>query len=119
MAKIQAPNKQYTGVSAGVSFVNGVGECSDPYLLQWFREHGYEVEETQESNPDLDSYEVEETQESNPDLDSLNAKPIERMTVAELKEYADQNSINLGDATKKDDILMLIQASKGGAGNGN
>lgn len=44
MAKIYAPNKQYTGVSAGVTFVNGVGETSDPHLLEWFREHGYTVE---------------------------------------------------------------------------
>ena len=45
MAKIYAPNKQYTGVSASVTFVNGVGETSDPHLIQWFREHGYTVEE--------------------------------------------------------------------------
>jgi len=45
LAKIYAPNKQYTGVSASVTFVNGVGECSDPRLLEWFREHGYAVEE--------------------------------------------------------------------------
>ncbi len=44
MAKIQAPNKQYTGISAGVSFVNGVGETSDPHLIDWFRTHGYTVE---------------------------------------------------------------------------
>lgn len=44
MAKVYAPNKQYTGVSAGVAFVNGVGETSDPYLLKWLEDHGYEVE---------------------------------------------------------------------------
>jgi len=45
MAKIIAPNKQYTGVSAGVPFVNGVGETADPELIKWFKTHGYEVEE--------------------------------------------------------------------------
>lgn len=45
MAKIYAPNKQYTGISASVMFVNGVGETSDPHLIKWFRERGYKVVE--------------------------------------------------------------------------
>lgn len=44
MAKIYAPNKQYTGISAGVNFVNGIGECTDPYLISWFETKGYIVE---------------------------------------------------------------------------
>lgn len=46
--KIKSPNKDYTGVSASVPFCNGVGETEDPRLIQWFKEHGYEVEETLE-----------------------------------------------------------------------
>lgn len=45
MAKIYAPNKQYTGISAGVPFAAGVGESDRPARLAWFREHGYEVVE--------------------------------------------------------------------------
>lgn len=45
MAKILAPNKEYTGVSASVSFVKGVGETDNNHLIQWFKEHGYEVVE--------------------------------------------------------------------------
>ena len=44
MAKIYAPNKEYTGISAGVSFVDGVGETEDPRLIEWFKAHGYEAE---------------------------------------------------------------------------
>jgi hypothetical protein len=36
-------------------------------------------------------------------------KAVEDMTVAELKAYATENNIDLGDATKKDDILAAIQ----------
>lgn len=43
--KVHAPNKNYTGVSASVAFCNGVGETEDPHLLEWFRNHGYEIEE--------------------------------------------------------------------------
>lgn len=46
--KIKSPNKDYTGVSASVPFCNGVGETEDPYLIQWFKDHGYEVEKTPE-----------------------------------------------------------------------
>lgn len=45
MAKIYAPNPQYSGVSASVKFVNGVGETNDPRLINWFRSKGYRVEE--------------------------------------------------------------------------
>lgn len=47
MAKIIAPNKKYNGETASVIFVDGVGETADIYLLSWFREHGYTVEETE------------------------------------------------------------------------
>lgn len=45
MAKIIAPNKKYTGISASVNFVNGVGETNDPRLIAWFKSKGYEVVE--------------------------------------------------------------------------
>ena len=45
MAKIIAPNKEYTGMSASVSFCNGVGKTEDPLLLKWFKVHGYEIVE--------------------------------------------------------------------------
>lgn len=43
--KITCPNKQYTGVSATVSFVQGKGEIKDSHLAEWFKEKGYTVEE--------------------------------------------------------------------------
>lgn len=68
MAKIYAKNEEYTGVSASVGFVNGVGETSDPHLMEWFREHGYTVvddeeetnEETSESTVKDDEEKIEE-----------------------------------------------------------
>lgn len=50
MAIIKAPNKQYTGISAGVSFINGVGECDDLERLKWFERSGYNVEEVVEQD---------------------------------------------------------------------
>lgn len=45
--KTYSPNKEYTGVSASVPFCNGVGETNDPHLIQWFKDHGYKVEESE------------------------------------------------------------------------
>lgn len=53
-------------------------------------------------------------------LDSIGkseAKPIEEMTVAELKEYASQNGIDLDGARTKSAILEIIQANQNQAVN--
>lgn len=49
--KICSPNKEYTGVSASVPFCNGMGETDDPYLIEWFKKHGYKVEEDSTEEP--------------------------------------------------------------------
>ena len=63
-------------------FVNGIGECTDPYLISWFKKKGYRVEE------------------------ELN---LDKMTVVELKEYAEANGIDLGGSTKKAEILEKLK----------
>lgn len=40
-------------------------------------------------------------------------KPLEKRSVAELKTYADENGVDLGEATKKVDILAAIRAAEG------
>jgi hypothetical protein len=84
--KILSPNKQYTGNSAGVEFVQGIGHCTNPHLIPWFVEKGYTVVE-EDKDEDLD---------------------FKKMTVKKLKEYAEANGIDLGEATKKADILEKI-----------
>ncbi len=44
--KIFSPVEDYTGVSASVPFCNGAGETDDPHLIEWFKDHGYIVKET-------------------------------------------------------------------------
>jgi hypothetical protein len=68
MAQIIAPNKDYTGESASVTFVKGVGETSDAYLVEWFKEHGYtviddEAAEVQPVTPEEDPAADVETEE--------------------------------------------------------
>ena len=43
--KIYAPVADANGVYASVQFINGVGETDNPRLIEWFRSHGYKLEE--------------------------------------------------------------------------
>lgn len=63
MAQIIAPNKDYTGESASVTFVKGVGETSDAYLIEWFRTHGYTVTEDEATEVPPEASETAETEE--------------------------------------------------------
>ncbi len=60
MAKIYSPNKHYTGISASVVFAMGVGETDKPNLIEWFKEHGYRVEEEIPNVPEDPEEEPEE-----------------------------------------------------------
>lgn len=62
MAQIIAPNKDYNGESASVTFVKGVGETSDAYLIEWFKERGYTVigDEAAEVPPEVPQVAPEE-----------------------------------------------------------
>lgn len=64
--KVYSPNKDYTGVSASVPFCGGVGETDDPYLLDWFRKHGYTVEETGDAGASEHAEESEKSEEPKP-----------------------------------------------------
>lgn len=63
--KIYSPNKEYTGISASVPFCNGTGETDDPHLIEWFKEHGYTMEEPMEAEVPMEEA-VEEVQTETP-----------------------------------------------------
>lgn len=93
MAKIIAPNKQYTGISASVYFCNGIGETDSKDLINWFKEHGYSV--------------VEE------DIEKKD-KSIDEMSVEELISYADEHNIDIGKATSQSGIIEKNKAAEQG-----
>lgn len=93
MATIKAPNKDYNGTRAGVVFVDGVGETDDDQALIYFARHGYEID----TPPKLPA-----------DLTWEQTKDPHDMTVAELQQYAADNSIDLTGITRKADILAAV-----------
>lgn len=84
-------NPNCCGIGAGgVQFAYGKATLPAGRLVDWFREHdGYEVTEVAENGSTV--------------------KTIDKMTVAELKAYAADNGIDIGDADKKADIIGIIK----------
>lgn len=66
-------------------FVKGVFETNDETLVSTLKEMGYKVE------------------------GGADAKPLDKMNLDELKAYAAEHTIDLGEAAKKADILKIIQ----------
>ncbi len=94
MSKIIAPNNQYTGISASVSFVNGIGETDNPELIKWFERSGYSVEKTEDDKADQDPGE------------------LTGMDIDQLREYAEEHGIDIGAATSVNGILKKIKEAE-------
>jgi len=69
-------------------FVNGVIETNDEALVSKLEALGYTVE------------------------GEADAKPLDKMKVDELKAYAAEHNIDLGEAKNKADILKTIQEAE-------
>lgn len=84
--KIYAPVKDTNGVHASVRFVNGVGETDNPHLINWFRSHGYRVEETNL----VIEFKNDEIEVVNDEVEPTETKPreLDDMTPNELRDLA-------------------------------
>lgn len=78
------------------------------------------TKETEVVNPSEDketdqksdeSIKDDKTQEESKDEAEKEAVDFEKMTVLQLKKYAKDNGIDLGDATKKDEIISVLESS--------
>ena len=91
MAQIIAPNKDYTGESASVTFVKGVGETSDAYLIEWFKEHGYAVIEGEAAEVPPEDPETPETPET-PEIPETEAEAEEQAEETQEKPKRTRSS---------------------------
>lgn len=62
----------------------------------------------EEPTPSSTPKEEEKPEEEPADNAELDEEEIRKMNVPQLKKYAKDNGIDLGDATKKDEILEVI-----------
>lgn len=87
MATITAPYR-HNEFMAGVQFTDGVAESKRPATLEYFKARGYTVTESPVPTP----------------------TPGDDWTLDALRDYARTNGIDLGGATRKDDVLDVITA---------
>lgn len=112
--KIYAPVKDANGVYASVRFVNGVGETNDPYLIGWFRSHGYLVPIEEEEQPIEQVVEVNETLGESEVVESneLDDEPdFESMTPLELRDWAKEHDLGLkiGNTRNKEKLIAILR----------
>lgn len=100
MAKIISPNKEYTGVSASVSFCKGVGETEDPRLIKWFKDHGYTV---------IDKEKEEVTaEETATEKEIYTKKALEGMGAPDIDELAAKEGVDISNCKNKNDKIEKI-----------
>ena len=104
MAKVYAPNKDYNGVTASVPFTNGVGFSSNPYLLDWFKEHGYKVEDDIAEDDIAEDDIAEAKSEANTDISQLSYE--------ELKSLAKDKGVDGYHKMKKEELVDALKDSE-------
>ncbi|WP_034262314.1 hypothetical protein [Bacillus sp. J33] len=83
--KIKSPNPKYTGVSASLQFVNGEAETEDTWLIEWFKNRGYKVEEPAD-NP----VENKQLEDKEPDAEPKKSEINKKSGKTKAKESDDK-----------------------------
>ncbi|PAD67025.1 hypothetical protein CHH83_20880 [Bacillus sp. 7586-K] len=97
MPIIKSPNPQYTGVSASLSFVKGEAKTEDPWLIDWFKNKGYEV--------------IEEEKEKQSPVSLPNETDLTKKTKDEIKAILDELKVEYKSDDNKDVLIEKLKAA--------
>lgn len=78
MAKITAPNEEFTGKRGQVAFVDGKAGTDDPSMIAYFKRHGYEVEGDAKKAAAKPAKKAAAKPDEKPAGDSADASPSEK-----------------------------------------
>ena len=115
--KIYAPVKDVNGMYASVQFVNGVGETDNPHLIEWFKSHGYEIEndrqpslETQLSHL-LENDVVDKNDDQIAEVGKKAELDFDSMTPIQLREWARTNGYasQIKNIRNKEKLIEIIK----------
>lgn len=95
MATITAPVAEFNGVVAGVHFADGKAETDNEAALAYFERQGYGVDRPAKEPDDPEP-----------------AGNLADFSVGKLREYAKAKGIDLGDASRKADVLAKIEKAE-------
>lgn len=119
--KIYAPVSDANGVWASVRFVDGVGETNNPALVEWFRQHGYRVEKSDNTQDNV-AEKSDDTQfstiptekcENNGETPTEKCENFDSMTPNELRDWAKANGLGgvIKNTRNRDKLLELIKGA--------
>lgn len=94
---IKTPVEGFSGLVAGVHFVDGVGKTDDESAIAYFERQGYGFGDEPAEDP------------SDPDRKYPAGDPSDKWTKDELLAYAADRKIDLGDAKNKAEIWGAIK----------
>lgn len=105
--RIYAPVKNANGRYASVMFTDGIGYTDDPMLIDWFINHGYEVEDEPSEAP-VDSETVLTQVLENQPTTQLD---FEAMTPNELREWMVENGYGnkIKNTRNKEKLLEILR----------
>jgi hypothetical protein len=111
--KIYAPVKDTNGVHASILFVNGVGQTDNPALIQWFKRHGYRVEDEPMVTSGYVSVIEDVPVEVPESVTTVTSTELdfESMTPNELRDWAKANGLGsvIKNTRNKEKLLELIR----------
>ena len=99
MATITTPVKGFNGSTAGVLFVDGVGETVDEGAIAYFNRHGYKVGSRAAKAADKEPGEEPE-------------KAFSQLNKAELTALAEAEEIDISEASTNAEIRATITAAR-------
>ena len=107
--KIYTPVKNATGTWCSVRFVNGVGETDNPHLIEWFKSHGYRVENTKVEETPTEI--LDKVLEEVVDVPQSNEPDFESMTPNEIRDWAKANGYGskIKNIRNKEKLIEVIR----------
>lgn len=94
---IKTPVEGFTGLVAGVQFVDGKGSTDNEGAIAYFERQGYEISGKHEAAP------------GDPEREYPLGDPSDKWTVKQLTAYAAERKIDLGKAKSKDEVWNAIK----------
>lgn len=123
--KIYAPVENANGVWCNVKFINGVGETDNPHLIEWFKNHGYRLENSKnervERTATAQSGDVGNVNQPCEyelmGVDSITTvkSEFDDMTPNQLRDYMKENGLGreIKNIRNKEKLIEIIQNARG------
>lgn len=118
--KVRTPVPDWSGYVRGIYFSRGVAECDDKVALEWFKSHGYVIEQSDVVEVEVPNVPTEETitpTKTRKSEDLILKTPtnyheplpnLSKFSVEELREFMMRAGISPGKTMSRSRLLQKI-----------